>query len=460
MQSEPSRPIKVFLSYAHADGRLVRAFHKRLIADGVDSWLDKEKIIPGQDWEREIRKAVREADVVVVCLSKQFNQRGFRQKEVRIALEEAEMMPEGEIYIIPARLEECETPDSLRKWHWVDLFEEDGYTKLIRSLHVRAQNIGAELQPSKSGISNVFKKPFTQRQKKTKFEIPHEPQRKPTARKKKRKSIKTEHVVAFIGAIGIIAGILSSPFIIKKVLVTPPTPTITITSPPISTVATPSITITSPPISTVATHIQTFTPVPTKTSTLTPSRTPVPIVIWEDSFSENTLSKYVITGSVTWSAGGGFLMLGSGMPTENSKVYFYNDNRQSIIVQGKVFLPPRSYYYFESVAIGLKNDKDEYWATLLFGNTGDSDNKLAILENDKWVSNEYKMNFETGWYWIKVFVDYENHLLRMKAWKDNETEPGWQVSQTFSSTWRAEQIGFRHFGAGVYVDNLLVETIR
>jgi hypothetical protein len=35
----------------------------------------------------EIRKAVREADVVVVCLSKEFNQTGFRQKEVRLAFE-------------------------------------------------------------------------------------------------------------------------------------------------------------------------------------------------------------------------------------------------------------------------------------------------------------------------------------------------------------------------------------
>jgi len=38
--------------------------------DGVDAWLDKKKLLPKQDWELEIRKAVREADVVMVCLSK------------------------------------------------------------------------------------------------------------------------------------------------------------------------------------------------------------------------------------------------------------------------------------------------------------------------------------------------------------------------------------------------------
>ena len=137
-----SRPLKVFLCHAHADRDPVRGLYTRLTQDGVDAWLDKAKLLPGQDWELEIRKAVREADVVVVCLSKQFNQAGFRQKEVRLALDTAMEKPEGEIFIIPARLEECDSLESLKKWHWVDLFEEDGYDRLMRALRVRADNIG------------------------------------------------------------------------------------------------------------------------------------------------------------------------------------------------------------------------------------------------------------------------------------------------------------------------------
>lgn len=72
--TEPKRPLKVFLCHAHADRDPVRGLYTRLTKDGVDAWLDKAKLLPGQDWELEIRKAVREADVVVVCLSKQFNQ--------------------------------------------------------------------------------------------------------------------------------------------------------------------------------------------------------------------------------------------------------------------------------------------------------------------------------------------------------------------------------------------------
>src|SRR6266487_661967 len=150
---ETKRPLKVFLCHAHSDAIAVRALYLRLRREGVDVWLDKEKLLPGSDWELEIRKAVREADVVVVCLSKQFNQAGFRQKEVRIALDTAMEQPEGAIFIIPARLEECENLESLRRWHWVDLFEADGFQKLIRALRLRADKIGASLRIHRGGQS-------------------------------------------------------------------------------------------------------------------------------------------------------------------------------------------------------------------------------------------------------------------------------------------------------------------
>lgn len=141
--TQPQRSLKVFLCHAHADRAAVRALYTSLVTDGVDAWFDKEKILPGQDWELEIRKAVRESDVVIVCLSMQFNQAGFRQKEVRLALDTAMEKPEGDIFIIPARLEECDTLESLKKWHWVDLFDEGGYEKLLRALRTRGDRIGS-----------------------------------------------------------------------------------------------------------------------------------------------------------------------------------------------------------------------------------------------------------------------------------------------------------------------------
>ena len=153
--AETKRPLKVFLCHAHADRDAVRVLYARLIRDGADAWLDKEKLVPGSDWDLEIRKAVRDADVVVVCLTRNFNQAGYRQKEVRIALDEADKQPEGEIFIIPARMEECDTLESLRRWHWVDIFEDDGYEILLKALTKRAEKVNATLQLEKGRALNI-----------------------------------------------------------------------------------------------------------------------------------------------------------------------------------------------------------------------------------------------------------------------------------------------------------------
>jgi hypothetical protein len=136
------RPLKVFICYSHKDYVQVYSLHQKLSSNGVDTWLDKNNLLPGQDWELEITKAVRGADIFVACLTREFvSKSGFSQKEIRLALDVAEEQPEGTIFIIPLRLEECEVPDRLRRWHWCDLFEQTGYEQLKKSLKTRASQI-------------------------------------------------------------------------------------------------------------------------------------------------------------------------------------------------------------------------------------------------------------------------------------------------------------------------------
>ena len=122
-----NRKLKVFLCHSKDDKTKVRELYRRLVADGFDAWLDEEKLIPGQEWDLEIRKAVRDSDVVVVCLSNSsVTKAGYVQKEIRFALDVADEQPEGAIFIVPARLESCQVPNRLGKWQWVNLFESTG----------------------------------------------------------------------------------------------------------------------------------------------------------------------------------------------------------------------------------------------------------------------------------------------------------------------------------------------
>lgn len=130
-----SKQLQIFLLHARSDGEAVRRLYRRLVKEGVDVWLDQEKLCPGQEWAYEIRKAIHRSDMVIACLSKEFNkQGGFRHEELRIALEKASSLPEGITFLIPARLEPCDLPEALRRWQCVDLFEEAGYKKLLGTL--------------------------------------------------------------------------------------------------------------------------------------------------------------------------------------------------------------------------------------------------------------------------------------------------------------------------------------
>lgn len=137
------RSLRVFLCHSSSDKPFVKKLYERLVNDGVDAWLDKEKLLPGQDWQIEISNAVQSSDVVIVFLSSQsITKEGFVQKEIKLALDTADEKPEGTIYIIPAKIEDCDTPKRISKYQWVDLFLDNGYELLSKALEIRAHSLG------------------------------------------------------------------------------------------------------------------------------------------------------------------------------------------------------------------------------------------------------------------------------------------------------------------------------
>lgn len=148
MSELASRPLSVFLCHSSGDKPTVRELHRRLDAEGwIDAWLDDEKLYPGQDWNYEIELAVEAADAILVCLTKNsVTKEGYVQRELRKVLDQADYKPEGTLFIIPVRLEECEPPRRLRTWQYVDYFPEQdrdrAYERLLASLRMRAMTLG------------------------------------------------------------------------------------------------------------------------------------------------------------------------------------------------------------------------------------------------------------------------------------------------------------------------------
>jgi len=139
--------LRAFLCHAKEDKKIVRGLYNKLaVEDWIDPWLDEENLLPGQEWDLEIEKAVMAAHAVIVCLSNNsVNKEGYVQRELRFVLNVAEEKPEGSIFVIPLRLSDCVVPTRLKIWQYVDYFPEErkdwAYKRLISALKIRHETL-------------------------------------------------------------------------------------------------------------------------------------------------------------------------------------------------------------------------------------------------------------------------------------------------------------------------------
>ncbi len=126
---------QIFLSYAREDEERVGNLYQKLSDAGFKPWMDKKDILPGEQWKPCIAQAIQRSDFFLACLSaSSVTKRGVLQKEIKQALDTWEGKLVSDIYLIPVRLEDCEVPEGLYDFQWVNLFEEDGWARLVKAI--------------------------------------------------------------------------------------------------------------------------------------------------------------------------------------------------------------------------------------------------------------------------------------------------------------------------------------
>lgn len=124
-----------FMSYSRHDENTVRGLYRTIREAGVEVWLDVERLQPGQDWALEIERAIAECALFLACVSRESsNPDSYVQLELNQALAIFQRIPQGEVFIIPLRLEECELPPPLKRLQWVDTFAPGGSQRLLDSI--------------------------------------------------------------------------------------------------------------------------------------------------------------------------------------------------------------------------------------------------------------------------------------------------------------------------------------
>src|SRR4029450_10548973 len=129
---------RIFLCHASEDKVQVREVYHRLRAiDGFEPWLDEEGLLPGQEWAREIPRALQTSDFILIFFSRSsVAKRGYVQREMKLALDAWQELPEGTIHTIPVRIDECDVPEPFRRYHWANLFEPTGLDRVRGAIRV------------------------------------------------------------------------------------------------------------------------------------------------------------------------------------------------------------------------------------------------------------------------------------------------------------------------------------
>lgn len=135
MQQESYKKSKVFISYAREDLGAALKLWEQLKKTNCDPWIDKKNLLPGEKWPIAIRRAIKNSDFFLACLSKKsVSKIGFFQTELKEGYEILKQYPSKNIYIIPARLEDCDVPEELQDYNWVNLFEPQGFSEVLKAI--------------------------------------------------------------------------------------------------------------------------------------------------------------------------------------------------------------------------------------------------------------------------------------------------------------------------------------
>lgn len=130
LQYKEDSTSRVFISYAREDYETALKLYSDLSSKSeLKPWLDKKDLLPGQNWDIEIKKAIKNSRYFIALFSiTSVSKKGYVQKEFKRALEILEEFPEGQIFAIPARLDNCEIPyQKFEGIERVDLFPNWDY---------------------------------------------------------------------------------------------------------------------------------------------------------------------------------------------------------------------------------------------------------------------------------------------------------------------------------------------
>lgn len=166
------QPPKVFVSHASDDKeRFVINFATKLREKGIDAWLDKWEMLPGDSLiDKIFEEGIKKAKAVIVVLSKFSVNKPWIREELNASMVQK---INGLSKIIPVVIDDCEIPVALQSTLWIKIEDLNNYdgelSKILSSIygHIDKPAIGnppsyiqtiAEVVPNLTKIDSLILK--------------------------------------------------------------------------------------------------------------------------------------------------------------------------------------------------------------------------------------------------------------------------------------------------------------
>jgi len=136
---------KVFVSHASEDKqRFVLGFAEKLRQNGVDAWLDKWEMLPGDSLvEKIFEEGLKEAQAVIIVISNHSINKPWVKEELNASV--VNKISKG-TKIIPVVIDECEVPESLKSTVWERVTDTNNYQESLD--RILASIFGHAAKPS------------------------------------------------------------------------------------------------------------------------------------------------------------------------------------------------------------------------------------------------------------------------------------------------------------------------
>src|SRR5258705_12793341 len=134
---------QVFLSHSSGDKSAVEELARRLAKEGIQAWLDKWHLIPGEPWQPAIEKALAESETCAVFVGPS-GIGSWQNEEMRAAIDQRVRESDRGFRVIPVllpgaeRAERSRVPGFLAATTWVEfrqsLDDPDAFHRLLSGI--------------------------------------------------------------------------------------------------------------------------------------------------------------------------------------------------------------------------------------------------------------------------------------------------------------------------------------